>query len=142
MNHTNKTFALIGFTLAFSKDLSVAKDERVSWRASKLHESAEQAASRYPSPDLNKSNIKAISRAISELNSFGLISDRSKLVPILSTVLCGIDDVLSHTKNRVTLDLFRDLEKKVLWLNSLVDPKLDQVRDYIRGDYVYNSWAN
>ena len=142
MNATVRTFALIGYTLPLAADLSQAKNDRVAWRAKHLLKAAHNAANRYPSSDLNKSNLKAISKAIKRLNSYGLMAGKApKLTPILSMILCGCDDVLQHTKNPVTVELFQELESKLMWLNDLVDPRGDQWADYIRGEWVYEEWT-
>jgi len=142
MNPTTKTFALLGYTLALSKDLSAAKDERVSWRAKHLLRAAYEAANLYPSTDLKANQVKQIAKSLKAINEFGLNKrDEKHLVPVLAMILCGIDDVLKHTRNPLTRDLFAELEKKVVWLNDLIDPKLDQVADYIRGEHYYHEWT-
>jgi len=145
MNSTTKTFALLGFTLALSKDLAEAKNERVSWRAKHLLRAAYETANLYPSTDLKKSQVKQIALSIQKINEFGVTNsdeiERQHLVPVLAMILCGIDDVLKHTRNPLTRDLFAELEKKVMWLNDLIDPKLDQVAEYIRGEHYYEEWT-
>jgi len=142
MNPTTKTFALLGYTLALSKDLAAAKDERVSWRAKHLLRAAYETANLYPSTDLKKNQVKQIAMGIQRINEFGMNRDGNKnLIPVLSMVLCGIDDVLVYTRNPLTRDLFTELQKKVMWLNDLIDPKLDQVAEYIRGEHYYNEWT-
>jgi len=142
MNPTTKTFALLGYTLALSKDLATAKDERVSWRAKHLLRAAYETANLYPSTDLKVNQVRQIARSLKVINEFGLTnSDEKHLVPVLAMILCGIDDVLKHTRNPLTKDLFAELEKKVMWLNDLIDPKLDQVAEYIRGEHYYEEWT-
>jgi len=142
MNPTTKTFALLGYTLALSKDLATAKDARVSWRAKHLLRAAYETVNMYPSTDLKANQIKQIAKSLKVINEFGLTkSDEKHLVPVLAMILCGIDDVLRHTRNPLTRDLFAELEKKVMWLNDLIDPRLDQVADYIRGEHYYQEWT-
>lgn len=141
MNATIKTFAILGFTLPLAKDLTGAKNERVAWRAKHLLKVAHNAANRYPSTDLNKSNMKAVGKAITRLNTYNLTGKRAKLTPILSMILCGCDDILQHTRNETTRELFRELEAKIMWINDLIDPKGDQWADYIRGEWVYEEWT-
>jgi len=142
MNPTTKTFALLGYTLALSKDLATAKDERVSWRAKHLLRAAYETANLYPSTDLKVNQVRQIARSLKVINEFGLTnSDEKHLVPVLAMILCGIDDVLRHTRNPLTRDLFAELEKKVMWLNDLIDPRLDQVAEYARGKNYYEEWT-
>jgi len=142
MNTTTKIFSLIGFVLAMSKDLSGVENERVAWRAGRVLQAAERAGQKYPASQLKPSQIRRIKRAVMALERFGFIGpDKKKLTVILAFVLCGIDEVLGHTRNTVTRELFQDLEKKVLWLNALVDPRLDSDADYVKGEYFYEQWA-
>jgi len=143
VNPTIKTFALLGFTLALSKDLSMAKDERVSWRAKHLLLAAHETANLYPSTVLKANQVKQIAKSLKVINEYGMNDrDEKHLVPVLAMILCGIDDVLQHTRNTLTRDLFTELQKKVMWLNDLIDPKLDQVADYIRGEHYYQKWTS
>lgn len=138
-----KTFALVAFTMALAKDLAATNDDRVKWRAEHLLKAANNAANKYPSPDINKGQLKQITKAVLELDKVEITADRQKnLVPILSLILCGVDEILAHTRNQLTRELFIELEKKLMWMNSLVDPKLDRIGDYIRGEHHYNRWVN
>lgn len=143
MNPSTRTFAILGFSLAISKDLTACHEPRVAWRAKQLLKAATNAASRYPSAELNKNQVKQIGKAIKQLNKFELTGSGSRnLVPTLALILCGIDDVLAHTKNQLTTDLFQDFQKKVMWLNDLVDTKLNRENDYVKGEWAYNEWMS
>jgi len=138
-----KIFSLLGFVMDVGREWTLnSKDEKVQHRAKHLLKAARAAANFYPATDLKGSQLKHIQKAIIQLKRFEISVGTDKgMSAILAVVLCGVDDILSHTKNPLTRELFNKLEKRAMWLNALADPKLDRTADYIRGDWVYADWT-
>ena len=143
MKPTIKIFSLLGFVMDVSRTWTLeSESEYVQHRAKHLLKAARDAANFYPATDLKGSQLKHIQKAIIQLKRFEISVGTDKGMPaILAVVLCGVDDILSHTKNPLTKKLFEKINQMALWLNALADPKLDRTADYIRGDWVYADWT-
>jgi len=140
MKTTVKVFSLLALTLIVAKELQEAKDEKISWRAACLLKDAKRATALYPSSTLKKSQIKQINNNFLSIE-FDMYEKRN-LTMFLSFILCGIDDILFYSKNSITIEIFNNLAKKIVWLNSLIDPKLNKDNKYIKADFLYQKWEN
>jgi len=143
MKTITKTFSLLGFCMDMGREWVLeSKNKFVKHRAKYFLKAARQAAEHYPSSTLKGNQLNTVQSKIIELKKFEISQDPEKnMTAILSVILCGVDDILSHTKNPKTRELFEKLQQMTNWLNALPDPKLDKTADYIKGDFIYNQWT-
>lgn len=143
MNNTVKTFTLIAITLAKAKKYSNSKNDYIAWRGLHLLKAAQKAGTKYPGGSLKKDRILQIKKELNYISQLACMKDDPKKISEnLAFILIGVDEILTHTRNPVTKKLFNDIANKACWLNSLVDPKLNQNAHYIRADHGYNKWIN
>ena len=142
MKTITKTLSLLGFCMDMGREWTLnSKNEFVNYRAKHFLKAARQAAKDYPASTIKGKQLYQIQNKIIELKKSEISQDPEKnMTAVLSTILCGVDDILSHTKNSKTKELFEKIQQMASWLNALPDPKLDKTADYIKGDFVYNQW--
>jgi len=64
--------------------------------------------------------------------------EKTKAIVGLSMILSFFDEIHKNARNKWYTESFANLTKKLMWVLSHIDPKLDHPEFYENGDRLYN----
>lgn len=152
MDLKTRDFSMLGYTMAISNYiLDKSDDEKLKWRAQKINEAARDVAKIYKGDGignlLTPKKVKQIEKQVEHLTTeLPRVGDgstkelRKNLVINCSFLLCILDEIFRKSKNKVLLEKFEVLNKRIIWCNAYVDSSLDRFGSYIRGECIFDNW--
>ena len=146
MNIRNRDMSVLGFTMAFAmKTEENTTDEKLKYRVKTLRQVCRKTAGVYPGGLIQKKEMKKINKMVEYLiektfciGKMETSAEKEKTITALSALLCIIDEILKNSKNKWYVDSFSNINKKINWLLSYVDPKLNHYSQYVAGEKLYS----
>jgi len=145
MNIRNRDMSILGFTMAFAmKTEENTQDEKLKYRVKTLRQVCRDFAGEYPGGLIQKKEMKKINKMVEYLidktfciGKMETEKEKEKTITALSTILCVMDEALKNSKNKWYVDSFENINKKINWLFTYIDPKLNHPEFYKNGERLY-----
>jgi len=135
MNTPLKKLCLIGMIDSLCESIKNSKNESLLWRTQKLNEASKQA--------LESSKIKTTfnlrKRAKKKVDSAYGYQEEFDVYEMLSFLLVGINDITHYNKKNADFLL---VEKRIIWVMKLFDPKLEQEKIHQKAYNKYKKWES
>jgi ribosome-associated translation inhibitor RaiA len=151
MDLKTRDFSMLGYIMAITEYLLDTEDKKLRWRVKKVNEAARDIAAVYKGDGMGNlitpRKVKQIEKKVSDLTvKLPRVGDcktekqKENLVINFSFILSILDEILRKSKNKPIVDMFDVLNKRIVWCNDYVDPKLDKFGCYVRGEHVFDEW--